>query len=254
MAFTDIINQNRNENSFTSRLFEGVLFPGWENNPQSFSIFSKMLVNSSKKNQQTIMKRLKANKKGFEETYLKPWPNTNLKFKTGMVFMELWDVYAAASEQLTASKFSYCNHKEIDKTEIDAVVLCQDENYDEHLLAFELKCYTDLNFEGIKRQNYWLEFYRKNKIIANFHHFAIISYHNLKHAKTVFNKQSNRGITNGLYLITWDDLYVNNYLPEPLFPNERLMLYKHIKKDGTRTRQRYLVKPKRLQLNLQGLQ
>lgn len=224
---------NRDENSFTARLFEGILFPKLRNSKKEFNAFLDFLVEYTKENKKTIK-----NNKKFSDSEITCWKNNDNinKFDSGMLFLELWDIYNLIDSSNTDIK-----PPKLDKTELDAVVLCKDKNNKQHLLVFEVKCYTDLKKDQIKKQKVWLEYYSKSFNIK-FHHFVIIAYDNLINAKSIFDK-NHLGKMNDLFVLTWDDFYEGEYLTdECLFPKECLNLHKRIgKKDNGSIRN--LVKP-----------
>jgi len=235
MAFSDIIHYNRDENSFTARLFEYTLFPMWASNPGTFIKFLNILIHASKQNRNQITDKYPhANIKAFH------LPNPiNFTFKEGMLFLEALDIYG------------YCKNNNIslskspDKTEFDCVIVCEETTNDsskkEHIIVFEVKCYTDLLASEIERQNDWLEEYKKAGLFNEYHHFALISKSNQNNARDTFNNPVNFSkCRNGLYIVNWGDFA--NYLTAPRFANGiDTNLYKNVSYTGVYTTPRTLI-------------
>lgn len=229
MSFVKIIHNNRDENSFTARLFENILFPRWYANNDDFQEFVEILKTSSKLNQEIIRKNPK-----FENTKIGSWEfRDKLYFLDGMLFLELYDVDAYCKKNYGIT----INNS--DKTELDCVIICKDEDNNEHLIVFEVKCYTDLVREEIERQHARLRTFMQNNLFYDFHHFALISHDNLINANKIFRGDYLKDIENGLYLVTWDN--IKRYLIPPRFSEVDLKLHKSINRNNDGLTRRSLI-------------
>jgi len=234
MDFSKVMHHNRDENSFTARLFEHILFPLWfkenKNKNTSFEKFLNILRSSSEQNYNAIQNK-------FPNTNIKPWINNDgLFFKDAMLFLEVFDL-----NHFCKTNNIETDIKESDKTEFDCVILCIDKNGKEHIIVFEVKCYTDLKDEEICRQNKILLTYDK-KLYDAFHHFALISHDNLTNAINIFDKEHFKKCENGLYIVTWDDF--KEYLEPPRFSEVDLTLAREISINGSGPNVRHLVNNK----------
>jgi hypothetical protein len=196
MKIEDALFLNRDENSFTARLFEGSIFPAcYRELDASQRIFFPQFIQRINKGLQrcsSYSKLLAAN-----------IPDS-LEFKEGMLFVECIDLFAANQKA--------CD----DKTEFDAIIAAYDEvNQKNVLLVFEVKCFSDLNCSEIIRQQKRLE--ELTTIFENlpdnqgfeYYHIALIAEDNLKHATKLYaqlsDAYSNKSINN-FSIITWEDL------------------------------------------------
>ena len=237
---------NRDENSFTARLFEGILFPQWRDSKEEFNKFLDFLVKYTEKNEGIIKRR-------FSDSEITGWNKKKCinKFDSGMLFLELWDINYLWFSQKESMLSEYenlakeqKNIKDIldkpDKTELDAVILCKGKNVKQHLFVFEVKCYYDLNVKEIERQKKWMQLYSK-LFGFEFHHFVIVAFDYLNNAKKMFDK-NNLGKMDDLFVLTWDDFDEEKYLTNKhLFPKDCLKLHKKIKKNHTASKRRNLI-------------
>ncbi len=237
--FSEVIHHNRDENSFTARLFEYILFPLWFKEKEScvtasFDKFINILQDSSERNYNVIQNK-------YPDTNIKTWKyKDQLFFKDAMLFLEVLDI----NHYCKTYKIEKVNTEKSDRTEFDCVVLCEDKNRNEHIIVFEVKCYTDLKCEEICRQNKILIKYDKI-LYDGFHHFALISYDNLHNAVKMFDGRhfmkcpNNHVIQNGLYIVTWDDF--KKYMKPPRFSDTDVKLYKKVSRNGNGSSKRHLV-------------
>jgi hypothetical protein len=222
MKIEEILHRNRDENSFTARLFEGILFPNWKNNPKTFAGFIDLINNKSCENLSFIVNK---GKKTFIKKSNLP---ITLEYMDSRLFMEHVDICAALEKDYE------------DKTEFDTFILSKDENNNIHAIIFEVKCYSDLNSEEIERQNKILYDYKEKKLFYEFHHFALISYDNLINQRVAFSK--NIDLFNGLYLVTWEDLKGFLFNVNERFSNADFILPKKISKNCELGPNRHLLK------------
>lgn len=234
MSFREVVHRNRDENSFTSRLFEYSLFRSFKESKSSFEKFINMLKESSNKNMNTIIGR-------FPDTNIKEWTeNEELMYIDGMLFVEVYDVYNFYMKNRNQYNQDCQLDKKLDKTELDCVIICKDLSGKEHLIVFEVKCYTDLEEEEIGRQNEWLNELKKVGMFHKYHHFALISHDNLKNAKQIFNSMHFQKCKNDLYIVTWQDLWDNGFIPRERFFKQDMNLYKKISYEGEERTKRLL--------------
>ncbi len=242
---------NRDENSFTARLFEGILFPQWrESNENEFNHFLKFLVKCTKKNKEIIK-----NNEKFSDSEITCWKNNDNinKFDSGMLFLELWDInYLWYSQNKELPGDISDEEKKLlekpDKTELDSVILCKDKSSKQHLLVFEVKCYSNLDASEIKRQKKWMKLYSK-LFDFEFHHFVIIAYDYLNKATEIFNEKY-LGKMNDLFVLTWDDFFEKGYIKNEIsFPNNCFNLHNEIRKDHTTSKRRNLINSNNLEEN-----
>lgn len=229
-SIADAMNYNRDENSFTSRLFQGVLIPEWQQDNTKFLDFLNFLQKVSGSN----ASKLKIEGWNSDHTI------NITQFISCTLFFELWDL------------FHYCKSKghgfpdgyKPDKTELDAVIVCSDSSGKNHLLVFEVKCYSDLTIEELKRQQKHIDEYSR-VLDFEYHHFVLISIDNLKNAKTIFLPEKSTinksKLHHPLYVITWDDIDKKGYLKGTLFDRRSLKLYKTISSDGRGKQPRALI-------------
>jgi hypothetical protein len=141
--------------------------------------------------------------------------------------MECWDLYA---------NIPGFKEKIDDKTEFDCMILGKSGNK-MHTIVFEVKCYSDLNFDELKRQQgHLIKLTDIYKRFDHFHHFGLISGANLKNAKDVFWKNDNELQVS---IITWAD--ISHYLKPPRFVQADFELCKHINSNGKQSGPRKLI-------------
>jgi len=141
MSFREAIHRNRDENSFTSRLFEYSLFRSFSENNSIFEKFTIMLKESSKKNRNKILQK-------FHSTSVKEWINNEeFEYIDGMLFVEVYDLYNYYKKNIGLFNQSYRSEKQLDKTEFDCVIICKDSREKEHLIVFEVKWMQNLLME-----------------------------------------------------------------------------------------------------------
>lgn len=242
MKFSEIIHYNRDENSFTARVFENYLIPLWSKTPETFQPFLKMLSLESEHNHDLIQKRLK-------HTFINKFDQRVGTFSDSMLFLEHFDIYGFCRKNGIQIDIDQDN---IDKTEFDCVVVMEDEFNNEEILVFEVKCFTDLTIKEVERQNVLLQKYKAARLFNDFHHFAILSAENIQRGK-VFNNKTDK-LENGLHVISWTGLvnYIDHFIPDPMFPRfirdiEFNKLYKTITKSGQRKFRRKLIASKKFE-------
>lgn len=180
---------NRDENSFTARLFEGILFPLFYKDNIEFEKFVKILNVANSRSREVILK--KTNENIVSDI---PLPN-DLNFKQGMLFVECVDLFSA------------CGKGSNDKTEFDVVIVAENSHAKSFVIVIEVKCYSNMQIEEIKRQQKLLTDLMKEYDFSDFFHIALISEDNLKNAKSVFKKD--RALLNkDIFVISWQDLLV----------------------------------------------
>ncbi|MEH7076952.1 hypothetical protein [Neobacillus drentensis] len=239
MDCSNFLHWNRDENSFTARLFEGILFPLFKQSDEAFQDFLNTLVEKSADNLKFIQGK-------FPDTNIIGWKKIEIPFfKDGMLFLECVDVYSYIKNEFinqvkNEDLFQDLLPKEWDnKTEFDCVILCEDKKHNKHLIVFEVKCYTDLKEKEINRQHDWLEKFKEIGLIDEYHHFGLISYSNLHNATGIFIREN---FKYGFSILSWEDLRL--YLIESdRFHRPDVQLYKVLHKDGSHDTKRYLIKP-----------
>jgi hypothetical protein len=206
MEIEKALFRNRDENSFTARLFEGYVFPECynEKDTKSKTFFPDLIqrINNGIDRCGGIIKgKLECNELTEFQSSKIP---IDLEFIDGMLFVECVDLFAALGKGSE------------DKTEFDAIVVAKN-NYDEKriLLVFEIKCFSDLQYEEIERQQDRLNELKKLYQDFDYFHVALISEDNLKNAKNIFlkfrDKITDKPIKN-LSIISWQDILKD--LPE----------------------------------------
>jgi hypothetical protein len=222
ISIREILHSNRDENSFTARLFEGILFPKFYSDPSSFKGFIEKVNESSINNLTYLNKR-------FDARFLEPKRvPVDLEFVDAMLFVECVDMFSA------------CEMGYEDKTEFDCIIFGQSPDGQVYAIVIEVKAYSDLDPIELERQRKHLESL-KNHLFDNFYHFILISYDNLKNAreklfKTIINPPNN------VIILTWDD-FKEYILPSNRFMETDFTLYKAIiKEDGTGKIRRHLLK------------
>jgi hypothetical protein len=217
----EILHSNRDENSFTARLFEGILFPKFYRDPSSFKGFLEKVNESSFANLAILNNRFDTQ---FPEPKKVP---TDLEFVDAMLFVECVDMFSAFKQGFE------------DKTEYDCMIFGRTTDEKIHVIVIEIKAYSDLDPGEIKRQRKHLESL-KNKLFDIFHYVVLISYDNLKNAgKKMFYQMINK--PDHIIILTWDN-FRNIVLPSDRFTETDFTLYKTIrKKDGTGKNLRHLL-------------
>jgi hypothetical protein len=233
----EALHCNRDENSFTARLFHGVLIPSWQTNQGAFKDFLEFLQKASKKNAEAV-------KNNFPESKVSAWRyDKGVDSKQSVlcsVFVEVWDLCAYWNSLKPDSEMT------ADRTEFDAVILFRDSSGAEQLIVFEVKCYTDLESEELERQKEHLLMFSE-RFRFEPHHFCLISFDNLHNAQKIFVSQLFRS-ERAPHIVTWDDFFVNSYLPEDLFSRRSFRLSKHIPAQGVPGSERNLVAPDRYEV------
>jgi hypothetical protein len=217
----EILHSNRDENSFTARLFEGILFPQFYRDPSSFKGFLEKVNGSSINNLAYLNKRFDTR---FPETKRLP---DDLEFVDAMLFVECVDMFSAFEKGAE------------DKTEFDCMIFGRSPDAQIHTIVIEVKAYSDLDPGEIERQRKHLESL-KNKLFDIFHHVVLISYDNLKNAgKKMFYPMINK--PDHIIILTWDN-FRDIVFPSDRFTETDFTLYKTIrKKDGTGKNIRHLL-------------
>lgn len=244
MENSNFLHWNRDENSFTARLFEGILFPKFKKSKEAFNEFLKLLEDKSNHNLYCI-------KNKFPSTNITSWKNEKeLSFKDGMLFLECVDMFSYIKHEFINEKgkenlekiSKYLPDKIPDKTEFDCVILCEDKDHREHLIVFEVKCYTDLNSKELNRQHNWLEIFKGTGLIHNYYHFGLIAYDNLKNAQGIFNCKNFKD--DNLFILTWEDFrqYVTESDGKRFYEKIDCELYKTIGIYGNRGNKRFILK------------
>ena len=212
---TEAIHYNRDENSFTARLFERMA-KRFESEPNYFREFIERIKDSTKCN------------------YKITWQN--LLYCDSMLFLENYDLYSYCINQIGEENTNLQNIK-VDKTEFDFVIVAKDGNKNDILIVFEVKCFSNLDKEEIERQNKWLEIYKNAKLFNNYYHIALISYENFNRGSII--KQL--GNINNFSIITWED--IKGFIePNRIKDNiEFDKLYFKVKKNGERATKRHLI-------------
>ena len=217
-----IIHYNRDENSFTARLFEKLVIKFEDSeNDKTFKSFTKTLSHAC----------------GLKDKEKECALLTELSYVDSMLFLENWDIYGYCKNHDIAIDLDENN---IDKTEFDFVIIGKTKDNKFILIAFEVKCFTDLKFKEIERQNKLLEIYKKANLFSDFFHFALISYENKKNGdipeETLNAKFHNYSI------ITWDDIK-DKFIDYTRIKKEIEFncLYKKIHIDGDKETKRKLI-------------
>lgn len=166
--FSNIIHFNRDENSYTARLFESYLFPYWHTHKKEFSTFVQSLKTADSKSQAALSKKFKSNPQQYKL-------DDSYSFVDGMLFLENLDVYAYCQ---TNNKAVNLDSNTIDKTEFDCVIVAEDNDQNEILFVFEIKCFTNLKKEEVDRQNKILKCFKRAGLYKEFYHFSLISEEN----------------------------------------------------------------------------
>jgi hypothetical protein len=246
MKFSEIIHHNRDENSFTARVFESYLIPLWVKAPTTFQSFLRMLALDSEHNYAFLQKRL-------GQAHVKVIDEITANFSDSMLFLENLDIYGFC-----------CNHninlkivpEKIDKTEFDCVVVAENESGNEDIFVFEVKCFTDLHVEEVKRQNQLLRKYQDAGLFNQFYHFAVLSTENIERG-TVFKNPDLDELVNGIYVISWTGImnYIDHFIKTPTFPRfinniEFQSLCKSIGLNGISRTKRKLISDRKLSYQL----
>ena len=217
------IHHNRDENSFTARLFERLILK-FENDNNFFNTFIK-----------TIKDRANHNKSFINNLTLTPPDYGNLKYIDGMPFMENIDLYSYCKNNNLNIDFK---EEVIDKTEFDYIIVAEDEKQQQIIIVFEVKCFSDLKNDEIIRQNNLLQKYQKAGLYNRFYHIALISHENLVNATVIKIPYPN---TLNFSIVTWDDVkeYVDNTRIKREI--EFSKLHRTVSYDGKRSNQRKLI-------------
>jgi|WetSurMetagenome_2_1015567.scaffolds.fasta_scaffold09788_3 hypothetical protein len=217
----DTLHYNRDENSFTARLFEGILFSTFYRDPASFQQFVELVNESSKKNYSFIRNKFGIQ---FDEPEM---INSDLNFADAMLFVECVDMFSISGKGWE------------NKTEFDCIILGRSLQGQNYAIVFEVKAYTDLNPGEILQQRRQLE-ELKGHLFDKYYHVVLISYDNLIYAgEHVFKKINNSD--NQVSIITWEDLRTI-VLPSNRFKEVDFKLYKSIEKGGKGKNRRHLLK------------
>jgi len=185
---SSIIHYNRDENSFTARFFERLII-SFEKNREKFTEFLSLIEKAAGENKETLGNEM-----------LQPPSFGILYYEDSMPFLENVDLY------------SYCKRSgidieidkdSIDKTEFDFVMTAVDDKKKSTIIVFEVKCFTDLKWSEINRQNDILKKYQAAGLYDNFYHIALISYENLVRGKVP--RQAFPGVKN-FSIVTWEDV------------------------------------------------
>ncbi len=218
------IHYNRDENSFTSRLFEQMYYK-FINDKIEFDKF----INK-------INKSVKFNNDLIKNQSLHNIDIPKLTFIDLMLFMENLDLYGFCRDNLITIEIE---KSEIDKTEFDVMFVCSDSDKKRVVIVFEVKCFTDLIYNELIRQNNLLNKY-KSRLFDDYYHIALISSENLDNGTMI-----KKGLFNNLYnfgIITWND--IRCYIDEKRFYYniEFSKLTKTVHLDGTKDTKRKLIK------------
>jgi len=180
--FSRIIHYNRDENSFTARLFESYLFPYWHNNKSEFNSFVQALKVANFKSQSILNNKFK---RTDNQAYCKSISNESYSFVDGMLFLENLDIYAYCKANDIRVGLSPQN---IDKTEFDCVIVAETKDGCEVLFVFEIKCFSNFKKDEIIRQIQILNHFKHAGLFKEFYHFSIISEENFSSSLSDFNK------------------------------------------------------------------
>jgi hypothetical protein len=239
MENSNLLHWNRDENSFTARLFEGILFPKFKKSNDAFSEFLNVISLESARNFDCIKKRFPDS----NTTSLSK--DKEFVFLDGMLFLECVDVYSYIKNEFSKGRESELSDKisrlfpngYIDKTEFDCVILCKDKEGKKLLIVFEVKCYSDLDSKEINRQHEWLEKFKEIGLFDDYYHFGLISYDNFKNAIKIFKSLNYERFS----ILTWEDF--KQYVTESdRFSYQDLQLNNIVHKNGKRENKRYLLK------------
>jgi hypothetical protein len=213
MTIKEAIHRNRDENSFTSRLFEASLIPKISSSGEELKRFCETLNAASKRCKGIV------DKQSNNKVVLLNIPK-GIKYVDSMLFLEATDWYAAYGKPAP------------NRTEFDAVVILQDTS-DYIGLVFEVKCFQSIDPEEIERQHDILE--KMEGIIAdheekeiNFSHILLISEHLLTSERSILSQKTELNST--ISIITWNDLKC--FIPENRISQKDLENYKTISNDG----------------------
>jgi hypothetical protein len=227
MNIEDALFCNRDENSFTARLFEGSVFPQCYKEPEIFFPAFIRKINKGMQRCETYCEKENLSPVEIPET---------LKFKDGMLFAECVDLFAAANKM---DKGVLANYKKAvagfqeDKTEFDTIIVAEDNNNETVLLVFEVKCYSNLEHTELKRQQNNLNVLQ-HVFGFDYYHIALIAEDYLKHAKKIFQQIADDKLKN-FSIISWKDLLGDdtetNYLKNQRFKGQSLKLSKTISKE-----------------------
>ncbi|MCK9400944.1 MAG: hypothetical protein M0Q51_13260 [Bacteroidales bacterium] len=184
-----IIHYNRDENSFTARFFERLIIR-FENNKEDFNKFLYLIEEAATANNKEVLKN----------KTLQPPSFRNLQYEDSMPFLENVDLYSYCKRSGIDIKI---DKETIDKTEFDFVMTAVDDKKKSTIIVFEVKCFTDLKWSEINRQNDILKKYQAAGLYDNFYHIALISYENLVRGKVP--RQAFPGVKN-FSIVTWEDV------------------------------------------------
>lgn len=230
--FAEIMHYNRDETSFIARIFENSLFPRWFREPESFKSFLDLLKRSSEANLEKVVTR-------FPRTNIKSWDfDEELKFVDGMICLDNVDIFGYYMHH--HRQYEDIIITEVDKTEFDAVIVAEDSRGREHVIVFNVSCYSEIEYGEIMRQNFWLEKFRKGGLYHSFHHFALAGYDCLDGLRCRFSSKRYKNCTNGIYLITFEDLKPE--FPENRFKDIDFFLHNTVKHTGVYKVPRKLLK------------
>lgn len=219
----EILHCNRDENSFTARLFEGILFPQFHSDPSAFKGFLKKINESSIKNLEYLNQRFESS---FPESKMVP---EDLEFVDAMLFVECVDMFSALGKGYE------------DKTEFDCMIFGMTTDGKIYAIVIEIKAYADATGEEIRRQREHLEKLQELNLFDIYHHCILISYDNLLRArKSVFEEIINN--LSGNSILTWENF--REYLSHSTrFIKTDFTLFKTIgKEDGIGKTLRHLLK------------
>lgn len=218
-----ILHYNRDENSFTARLFERLII-GFEQNNDFFKTFISKIITSANKN-----------KIELGNDSMATLPNMNLQYTDGIEFVENLDLYSYCISNNIALDI---NKETIDKTEYDFIfsAKAEDKNI---IVVFEVKCFSDLDRHEIERQNYFLQKYKDSKLYDEFYHIALISFEN--YTRGIVPKENFTDVKN-FSIITWDD--IKEFIDDKRFRKDIEFngLHKTISLNGQGENKRYLLK------------
>jgi hypothetical protein len=217
----EALHYNRDENSFTARFFER-LFPIFKSDKNIFHEFLKTVYKKSHSN----AVEHKINIKNIPDIQI-------LKYSDSMLFLESHDFYSYYKKEWVDYKSN--------RVEFDCVIVGNDSQNGKYLIVFEVKCFTDLKYLEIQKQNAILDYYKKLGIITDYAHLALISYENLirgKNIKYLFKDVNNFGV------ISWEDL--KEYFDDDRikFDVELTKLSKKVKMNGDYNTKRFLINKK----------
>jgi len=213
MDIEEILHRNRDENSFTSRLFESYIIPHLKENNEN----AKRFIISLKKGFKGCKDILDKKGENCAETINIP---EDFEYIDSMLFVEAIDLFSALGK---------CAE---DKTEFDAMVVYRKET-ERFVLTFEVKCFQSLDEEELLRQKKRLEeltkIYEQENKKVSFIHIILISEH-LLNSKTNFFRLTKRNNNLKIALITWRD--IKAYIPQNRICDKDLSNYKTISKSN----------------------